>query len=171
LAKHVRNNTDWTNSSNDKPTEKEISEVYNGLWEQVHEINQPFTGPPEREAEVNSIMQIIPEITTKEVTARIRRMKKNTTAGPDEILRKHVMRLGTQEIQRLFFSLINACGNQPSMRGNHLTTLLLKEGKDPARAESYRPVTIGSLLSRIYWGIFDQKWRQTYALRHVKKAL
>jgi hypothetical protein len=42
---------------------------------------------------------------------------------------------------------------------NHRTTLLLKVGKNPARPESYRPVTIGSLLSRIYWSIFDQKLR------------
>jgi hypothetical protein len=37
--------------------------------------------------------------------------------------------------------------------------LLLKEGKDPTKAENYRPVTIGSLISRLYWGIIDQKLR------------
>jgi hypothetical protein len=159
LAKYVRNNTDWTNPSKIKPTDKEISDLNKGLRGKVPEINLPFTGTPEREVERCHIMQIIPEITTKEIMAQIRRMKKCTAAGTDEVLRKHVMHLGTQEILRVLFSLITACGIQPSMWRNHGTTLLLKEGKDPARAESYKPVTIGSLRSGIYRGIFDQKLR------------
>jgi hypothetical protein len=131
LAKYVRNNTGRTNPSNIKPTDKEISEVNKGLRGKVPKINLPFTGTPEREAEGCDIMQIIPEITTKEITARIRRMKKCTAAGTNGVLRKHVMHLGNQEILRLFFSLIIPCGIQPTMWRNHRTTLLLKEGKNP----------------------------------------
>jgi hypothetical protein len=40
------------------------------------------------------------------------------------------------------------------------TQLLLKRGKDPALAESYRPITISSMPSRLYWGIIDQKLRK-----------
>jgi hypothetical protein len=68
------------------------------------------------------------------------------------------MKPGAQEILRFFFNFITACGQQPTPWKSH-TTLLLKQGKDPSRVENYRPVTIGSLLSRIYWGIFDQKLR------------
>jgi hypothetical protein len=104
-------------------------------------------------------MDIIPDITTKEVAARIKRMKQDSAAGPDGILKKHVAPQITQEILRLFYCLITACGLQPSMWKEHRTTLLLKQGKDPAIAENYRPVTIGSIVSRVYWGILDRKIR------------
>jgi hypothetical protein len=129
LSKYVRNITDWTHPSHIKPTDKEISELYEGLGGKVPEINQPFTGTPEREAEGCDIMQIIPQITTKEIAAQMRRMKKSTATGPDGILRKHVMHLGTQEILRLFFSLITPCGIPPTMWRNHGTLSYLKKGK------------------------------------------
>jgi hypothetical protein len=40
------------------------------------------------------------------------------------------------------------------------TTLLLKEGKDPKDVQNFRPITISSILSRIYWGIIDSKIRR-----------
>jgi hypothetical protein len=43
-------------------------------------------------------------------------------------------------------------------------------GKDPARADSYRPVTIGSLLGWIYWGIFDQKLRNSTSFTPRQKG-
>jgi hypothetical protein len=57
-------------------------------------------------------------------------MKQDSAAGPDGILKKHVTPPITQEILRLFYCLITACGVQPSMWKEHRTTLLLKQGKD-----------------------------------------
>jgi hypothetical protein len=74
-------------------------------------------------------------------------------------LRKHIITPGAQEVLRLFLNFLTACGHQPTGWKSHKTKLLLKQGKDPARVGNYRPVTIGSLLSRIYWGIFAQKLR------------
>jgi len=39
---------------------------------------------------------------------------------------------------------------------NHVA-LLLKQGKDGLQAESYRPITTGSLLSQLHWGIINHK--------------
>jgi hypothetical protein len=73
-------------------------------------------------------------------------------------------------VLRLFFNFIIACGHQPTHWKNHRTTPLLKEGKDPVQVENYRPVTIGSLLSRIYWGIFDQKLRSVMSFTTHQKG-
>jgi hypothetical protein len=89
----------------------------------------------------------------------VARFRRDTAAGPDKISRQHISRSDIQEALRLFFSFITACGRQPSSWKKNRTTLLLKEGKDPTKAENYRPVTIGSLISRLYWGIIDQKLR------------
>jgi hypothetical protein len=48
------------------------------------------------------------------------------------------------------------------------TQLLLKRGKDPALTESYRPITISSILTRLYWGIIDQKLRE-HVRFHVRQ--
>jgi hypothetical protein len=97
-------------------------------------------------------------------------MKSDTAAGPDGILRKHTTKPGTQEILRLFYSLITACGLQPNMWREHRTSLLLQEGKNPARAERYWPVTIGSLLSRVYWRTFDRKLRMCISFSPRQKG-
>ncbi|KAH0809334.1 hypothetical protein GEV33_013457 [Tenebrio molitor] len=49
---------------------------------------------------------------------------------------------------------------RPTLWRMNRTQLLLKRGKDPALAESYRLITISSMLSRLYWGIIDQKLRK-----------
>ncbi|KAH0944991.1 hypothetical protein HN011_001168 [Eciton burchellii] len=44
-------------------------------------------------------------------------------------------------------------------RENH-TILIPKPGKDASDVHNWRPLTIGSLLARIYSGIFDRRLRQ-----------
>ena len=65
----------------------------------------------------------------------------------------------TQEILKLFYTFITACGRQPTAWKENRTILLLKEGKDPNNVKNYRPITISSILSRTYWGIIDRKLR------------
>ena len=50
-------------------------------------------------------------------------------------------------------------GRQPTAWRKNRTTLIPKDGKDGALAENYRPITISSILSRIYFGIIDEKLR------------
>jgi len=50
------------------------------------------------------------------------------------------------------------------------TRLILKEGKDSQRAENYRPITIGSLLSRIYWSLMDERLRSEVRLTPRQKG-
>jgi hypothetical protein len=153
LAKHVREGVDWYESPNEELYEEEIWQMFQDLWGQTPEIQQPDAMKEGGNAEEIDLNDLLPPITMGEVRNRIKRTKQNTAAGLDGITN-----LGTQEVLRLFFHFITACGYQPTSWKSH-RTLLLKQGKDPARVETYRPVTIGSLLSRIYWGILDQKLR------------
>jgi hypothetical protein len=105
----------------------------------------------------NTLNDLIPQITTTEIKMRIKNFKKDTAAGPDGVLKKHIDSPEIQETLRMLFCLLTACGMQASAWKENRTILIPKEGKDPSKAENHRPITIGSLLSRLYWGIIDQK--------------
>jgi ribosomal protein S15P/S13E len=157
LAKYVREGTDWYESPNEELQEEEIRQTFEDLWGRTPVIQQPDAMKEGVNSEEIDLNVLLATITIGELRNRIKRIKQNTATGPDGILRKHIINPGTQEVLRLFFNFVTACGHQPTCWKCYRTTLLLKQGKDPSRVENYRPVTIGSLLSRIYWGIFDQK--------------
>jgi hypothetical protein len=66
----------------------ECSKDYGGG--ETPQVPQPFSRMVPEIMEGRDLMYIIPEITTKEVAARIARMKRDTAAGPDGILKKQV---------------------------------------------------------------------------------
>jgi hypothetical protein len=102
---------------------------------------------------------VIPTITRKEIRGRIARTKGNTAAGPDGVKRNHITKGSIQDILRLLYTLITVYGRQPTAWRENQTTLLLKQGKRHDDVRNYRPITISSILSRIYWGVIDQKLR------------
>jgi hypothetical protein len=105
-----------------------------------------------------------------EIAMLVARIKRYLFVGPDGILRKHFTKPDTQEVLRLFYCLITACGTQPNDWRENRTKLLLKDGKDPARADSYRLVTIGSLLNRIFWEYSTRNSITLSASRHDTKG-
>jgi hypothetical protein len=114
LAKHVREGVDWYESPNEELQEEEIRQNFQELWGQTPEIKEPDAMKEGGNAEEIDLNDLLLPITIGEVTSRIKRIKQNTAAGPDGILRKHVLNLGTQEVLRLFFNFITACGHQPT---------------------------------------------------------
>ncbi|KXZ75867.1 hypothetical protein TcasGA2_TC034495 [Tribolium castaneum] len=79
---------------------------------------------------------------------------------PDGLQKRHLVRRVVQEILRLLYNLLMCCAMQPTQWRMNRTQLLLKQGKDPPDVASYRPITISSILCRLYWGIIDQKLRE-----------
>jgi hypothetical protein len=170
LAKHVREGVDWYESPKEEPKKEEIRQNFQDLWGQTLITQEPDAMKEEENAEEIDLNDLLLPITMGEVRERIKRTKRNTAAGPDGIVKKHIINPGIHQVLRLFFNFITACGHQPTRWKSHRTTLLLKEGKDPARAENYRPVTTGSLLSRVYWGILDQKLRSVMSFTPRQKG-
>lgn len=48
--------------------------------------------------------------------------------------------------------------------------MILKEGKDGTKATNYRSLTIGSLLSRLFWGIMDERLRSAIRINPRQKG-
>ena len=114
---------------------------------------------PDHDEEVAPFV-LIPPISREQVRDTITSTKPDTAAGVDQVRRWNL--LGMQK-QILLWKLLNwllIAGKLPSAWKHNKTTLLLKEGKDPLRPESYRPITISSLISRLFWGIIDWKLRR-----------
>jgi hypothetical protein len=95
---------------------------------------------------------LLPHITKEDIKNRLLRITKNTTAGPDGLTKENIEGPRSQEIIRLLYVFITACGKQPTAWKENRTVLLLKQGKDPKEAKNYRPITISSILCRAYWG-------------------
>ncbi|XP_076660219.1 uncharacterized protein LOC143363537 [Halictus rubicundus] len=130
LAKFVRNGTDhW---------------VQGELPLQVEDIKQ---------------IDLIAPISNRDVRGRIAKTKKGTAPGLDGIKKDQLLSRRTVVSLRKLFNLLLITGLQPSSWKKNRTILIPKEGKDSSLCENYRPLTISSLLSRIYWGIIDTRLR------------
>jgi len=76
-------------------------------------------------------------------------MKATVVAGPDGFSKKDVTPLARTEIVRLWFNIIMFRGYQPDAWRRNRTTLLPKDGLDPAKVSNYRSITIGSVLTSL----------------------
>jgi hypothetical protein len=113
----------------------------------------------EKEGQKTELQDIQKMITIKDISDRLKRTEGDTAAGPDGIIKKDLQQKGTREILALLFTLITTNGEQPSSWKINRTKLILKPGKEAGKIGNYRPVTIGSLISRMYWGIIDKRLR------------
>ena len=76
-----------------------------------------------------------------------------------------------REILKILFNFILISKIQSNALNNNGTILIPKQGKDASRVENYRPLTIGSLISRTYRGIIDKKLREVVSFSPRQKGL
>jgi len=75
-----------------------------------------------------------------------------------------------REILRILFKIILVSKIQPKAWNINRTNLIPKQGKDGRRVEYYRPLTIGSLICRMYWVILDKKLREVVSFSPRQKG-
>lgn len=101
---------------------------------------------------------------------RISFIKSNSAPGLDGIKRGHLRNKNIHNILAKFYNLLLKTGTIPTSCKSNRTVLLPKEGKFEGDINSYRPVTISSLLCRIFFGILDQKLRAAIDLNSRQKG-
>uniref|UniRef100_A0A1B0CZB4 Reverse transcriptase domain-containing protein n=1 Tax=Phlebotomus papatasi TaxID=29031 RepID=A0A1B0CZB4_PHLPP len=157
LAKYVRDGTQWTvEPEQHGPTVSAMEEFYRSIWDVETTINPPDMGSPDVSVPLERVLSVI---SPAEVERQIKKTSNKSAAGPDSITKRCISTRSDREIIRLLFNLVMVAGVQPTYWKKNRTTLIRKEGRDPARSDSYRPITIGSMLSRLYWGVLDKKLR------------
>jgi hypothetical protein len=159
LAKYIREGTPWLEAGRPNINAQEIEEFYTGLWSTRPEVSIPFQyDPPHTNEGIEE--ETLRAITGTEIGCRMNRMKNNSAPGPDGINKRNIENTATQEALRTLFNILLICRIQPTDWKTNRTTLILKQGKNPNNVENYRPITIGSIISRLYWGIIDFRLRK-----------
>ena len=90
--------------------------------------------------------------TMNELEKAMKKMKKKTSCGPDGI-HNWMIEAGGEEIKRLLFELYNYSwihGVVPKIWRRAYVHALLKANKDPHLASSFRPISITSILIRLF---------------------
>lgn len=167
LAKYVRERIDWTEGTRTDLETADIRDLYNSLWGKKPQIDLPDFGEKETSLELDEVLTPVSGV---EVRNRLARTKANVAPGPDGIVKKDVCNLTTKEVLRLWFNIIMVRSYQPVAWRTNRTTLLPKEGQDKSKATNYRPITISSILARLYWGIIDQKLKECVKMTRRQKG-
>lgn len=102
-------------------------------------------------------VSVLRHFSNAEVGVRIRRTRTRVAAGPDGLRKGDLLKQGRVKAITAFFNLALVALRQPSDWNLNVTSLIPKEGKDPTDPASYRPITISSILSRVYWGLIDER--------------
>lgn len=150
------------------PPLEAFKELYSQMWGRSIDCNMqeeiPVSTAP------MSLDMILAPITTREVSARVARIRRRVAAGPDGLQKRHLMRRNGGCVLYALINTILLALKQPTAWRQNRTTLLLKEGKDSSLATNYRPITISSILSRIYWSTIDQRLRGVIHLNARQKG-
>lgn len=109
-------------------------------------------------------------ITADDIKRRLTKIKKSTAPGLDGITRSALLGTRKNGMLAILFNLVLTSGILPASWRRNRTTLIPKEGKDTNRATNYRLLTIGSLLSRLFWGIMDERLRSTIQINPRQKG-
>jgi hypothetical protein len=165
LAKHVRMGSDLMEPVVQTLDREDVQHLYGALWGTKAPTR---LGDPTEEPLIG--LDSFEPITAAEVRKRLSRIKMSAAPGLDGI--KKARLIGTNKTRMLagVFNLILASGPLPDSWRHNRTTLIPKEGKDYSQAANYRPITIGSLLSRLFWGIIDQRLREVVKISPRQKG-
>ena len=139
-----------------KPKSEDFSKLYGELWATASTYTESDLGV---EAEPPKEMDF--RVTPKAVSDRLRKVKRNCAAGPDGIMKQDVtgVRGHATSLAKLF-SVLLSTGLFPDQWRRNRTTLIPKAGKDASDPNNYRPITISSLLARLYSGLLDSNLRK-----------
>jgi len=160
LARYIREGTPWLEDEDSSSLKQEdIKSFYTSLWGTTRNISVPFsvTGSGRIARNIGEVFQAI---TARDIKERLTHTRHNTASGPDGIQRKHITGQDIKELLRILYNLILVSKIQPTAWNANRTILIPKQGKDGSRVENYRPLTIGSLICRTYWGIVDRMLRE-----------
>jgi hypothetical protein len=150
------------------PAAEEVKRHYEILWGQRGPSSVPFINS--QSVSRLPLQEYFTPITVEDVAERIKRIRKKAAAGPDGLLKEHLMVPGLPVILTKIFNICLYSSCYPSIWKNNRTTLILKSKKSGNKVEDWRPITIGPILGRIFSSILDKKLRRGIVLNLRQKG-
>lgn len=148
------------------PKDEDIRRLYEEVWGQTG----PVVKAKEEIQEASSLIAACPPYTAEEISKRISRIKNNTAAGPDQIKKTHLRKEGMDKVLAKLFNLLVFTGHYPTPWKINRTTLIPKPKKDLSDARNWRPITIGSLVARLFSATLDKRIRGVTTLSERQKG-
>lgn len=157
LADAIVNN-DRTNLEPAKqpPEAGDVRRLYNDLWGRTGPMNLEISDKSTSELPLGDYFG---PITVGEVEDRIEKIRKKSAAGPDGLLKDNLLIPGLPIILVKSFNMLWYSFYFPILCKENRTTLIPKPNKNASNVENWRPITIGSILSRMFSSILDGRLR------------
>jgi hypothetical protein len=109
------------------------------------------------------------EVTSKDIHQKLR-IKKDSAPGPDGVTKTMVQSMRAYpEVLAKVFNLVMLTGFFPSCWKVHKTSLIPKDRGSPLGVGNWRPITTGSLHSRVYAGLIEI-WLRTVTDIHQRQV-
>lgn len=140
------------------PSSQDVEQLYRSLWE--------IEGPPGVENSGSSqitqakLSDVLPPFTVLEVEERIKKTRSKSAAGPDGIRKMHLCQQGIGVILSRLYNILLCTSCYPDCWKVNRTTLIPKAGKNLDEIKNWRPITIGSLIGRIFSSLLDRRLRR-----------
>lgn len=142
----------------DPPGLVETKELYQRLWGIAGPNQKPLAKP-----EVYTPIEgIFTPISPKEIESKLAKVPNTSAAGPDGITKADLRKRGISVIlqQSKLFNAFLMHKHYPTAWRMNRTTLIPKAQSDTSKVKNWRPITISSIISRIYSVLLDKRLRR-----------
>jgi hypothetical protein len=100
------------------------------------------------------------EVTPQDIRLRVLKTRKDSAPGPDGVTKTRVQSMRAYpEVLAKVFNMLMLTGYFPSCWKVNKTSLIPNDGDSPQDVRNWRPITVGSLLSRLYTGLLERLLR------------
>ncbi|XP_076397895.1 uncharacterized protein LOC143266154 [Megachile rotundata] len=141
----------------DLPEKDAVAKLYDELWGQTGPENIDWNvGTPDTLLRTKDIFRPIEAV---EVRIKINKLANDVASGLDGIKKTHLKLPDTDYLLAKYFNLLLLKSYYPNDWKQNRTTLIPKVGRDRRDVKNWRPITIGSLVGRLFSGLLDKRLR------------
>ncbi|KAG9427806.1 hypothetical protein HZU67_10531 [Apis mellifera carnica] len=147
------------------PEADSMGPLYKSLWGQIGPENPHRNQPMCNNVDISEIWT---PIALESLVEKFKKIKSDTAAGADQIKKFHLRKKGALHVFAKLCNLLMLHQIYPAQWKTNRTTLIPKLRKSVEEVENWRPITIGSLLGRIYSAMIDRKLRSKIK-QHIRQ--
>lgn len=145
----------------DLPEKEAVAKLYGELWGQKGPDVIDW-GDDISSASLK-VKDIFKPIEAVEVRTKITKLASDVAPGLDGVKKTHLRTQDTEYLLAKYFNLLLLKSYYPNDWKQNRTTLIPKVGRDRKDVKNWRPLTIGSLVGRLFSGLLDKRLRMYIA--------
>ena len=153
----VNNSLDYITPVRQPPEAKEVENLYKELWDETGRADPPI---PNGSTSGGLIHEYFPPVVAEEINERLKKIRNESSVGPDGLEKKHLQIPGLPIVLALSFIISFYTSHYPENWRMNRTTLTPKPNKDLDKAENWRPITISPILAIMFSSILDKSIRR-----------